>query len=471
MQQLRKFQGTTDKAAAPKNTAQSVPQLQRTIDGLRERLAHEKRSADAARAASAEHASKLPPLVAERQRLLAAHEELQKACARKDHELRRARALLRESGEAKGGALSEVSHLELARGREQQKFGRELYALKAQLELERNRAAAAEARAARATRAASAGATRSRSAHRLAAGRPGTAAAGEDEEAAAAAAAADEEAAAEAAAAAALPPSAQVRAAMSAAVAEEARRRAAAESALAEAQAQAAALSAEVEAARSDGARLQEQLDAVAGDGAGARSKVRALERQLKGEGDRADRADRARRRAEAQLQQLRAAVCMLTDAHADGTGTLWGGGGDGGGGGGGGGDRLSDETTQRSLVLLEQRLRAAAPPPRPSAASLFATLAGGGGGCDGGDGDGGDSAVATPRSASGSENASPQPLTRAQLKAETLAIARQRIGRAQSADPRVRRPAATRSPAGGASGAALRRRAANRLDRALSMK
>ena len=84
---------------------------------------------------------------------------------------------------------------------------------------------------------------------------------------------------------------------------------------------------------------------------------------------------------------------------------------------------------------------------------------------------DGGDSAVATPRSASGSENASPQPLTRAQLKAETLAIARQRIGRAQSADPRVRRPAAARSPAGGASGAALRRRAANRLDRALSMK
>ena len=64
MQQLRKFQGTTDKAAAPKNTAQSVPQLQRTIDGLRERLAHEKRSADAARAASAEHASKIPPLVA-----------------------------------------------------------------------------------------------------------------------------------------------------------------------------------------------------------------------------------------------------------------------------------------------------------------------------------------------------------------------------------------------------------------------
>ena len=121
--------------------------------------------------------------------------------------------------------------------------------------------------------------------------------------------------------------------------------------------------------------------------------------------------------------------------------------------------------------MLLEQRLRAAAPPPRPSAASLFATLAGGGGGCDGGDGDGGDSAVATPRSASGSENASPQPLTRAQLKAETLAIARQRIGRAQSADPRVRRPAAARSPAGGASGAALRRRAANRLDRALSMK
>ena len=143
MQQLRKFQGTTDKAAAPKHTAQSVPQLQRTIDGLRERLAHEKRSADAARAASAEHASKIPPLVAERQRLLAAHEELQKACARKDHELRRARALLRESGEAKGGALSEVSHLELARGREQQKFGRELYALKAQLELERNRASAA----------------------------------------------------------------------------------------------------------------------------------------------------------------------------------------------------------------------------------------------------------------------------------------------------------------------------------------
>ena len=61
--------------------------------------------------------------------------------------------------------------------------------------------------------------------------------------------------------------------------------------------------------------------------------------------------------------------------------------------------------------------------------------------------------------------------MTRAQLKAETLAIARQRIGRAQSADPRTRRPAATRSPAGGASGAALRRRAANRLDRALSMK
>ena len=225
MQQLRKFQGTTDKAAARKHRG-SVPQLQRTIDGLRERLARGRRTPRARHRPSTRRS---PPLVAERQRLLAAHEERQKACPRKDHELRRARPLLRESGEAKGGALSEVSHLELARGREQQKFGRELYALTAQLELERNRAAAAEARAARAARAASAGATRSRSAHRLAAGRPGTAAAGEDEEAAAAAAAADEGAAAERRRRAALPPSAQVRAAMSAAVAEEARRRAAAE--------------------------------------------------------------------------------------------------------------------------------------------------------------------------------------------------------------------------------------------------
>ena len=149
----------------------------------------------------------------------------------------------------------------------------------------------------------------------------------------------------------------------------------------------------------------------MAGDGAGARSKVRALERQLKGEGDRADRADRARRRAEAQLQQPRAAVCMLTDAHADGTGTLWGGGG-----GGGGGDRLSDETTQRSPCCSSS---GSAPPlaAAPLRRLLFATLAGGGGGGDGGDGGGGDSAAATPRSASGSENASPQPLTRAQRR------------------------------------------------------
>ena len=207
----------------------------------------------------------------------------------------------------------------------------------------------------------------------------------------------------------------------------------------------------------------------MAGDGAGARSKVRALERQLKGEGDRADRADHARRRAEAQLQQLRAAVCMLTDAHADGTGTLWGGGGDGGGGGGGGGDvcRTRRRSGARAPRAAAPRRRAAA---APSAASLFATSPAAVGAATVATVTAA-TAAATPRSASGSENASLQPLTRAQLKAETLAIARQRIGRAQSADPRTRRPAATRSPAGGASGAALRRRAANRLDRALSMK
>ena len=143
--QVRVLQGAPNAPDAPGG---SIAGLQRTITQLRDKLDLEKKSANAAHADRQKLEQQLSSAGRERQKLLAAHQELRAEHQRTSTELERVRFALRETGNSHDEAVGQVSTLSLSRGRERSQMEKEIAELKEKLELERRRAANRATRAA-----------------------------------------------------------------------------------------------------------------------------------------------------------------------------------------------------------------------------------------------------------------------------------------------------------------------------------
>ena len=133
--QVRVLQGAPNAPDAPGG---SIAGLQRTITQLRDKLDLEKKSANAAHADRQKLEQQLSSAGRERQKLLAAHQELRAEHQRTSTELERVRFALRETGNSHDEAVGQVSTLSLSRGRGSQ-MEKEIAELKEKLELEQRR--------------------------------------------------------------------------------------------------------------------------------------------------------------------------------------------------------------------------------------------------------------------------------------------------------------------------------------------
>jgi hypothetical protein len=143
--QLRLLQGAPGSSDA---TCISVAGLQRTVTVLRDRVDVEKKAANAAQAECANLEKRLSSGARERQALLASQQELRSELQRRTTELERLTSIMRESGQVREEAAGQVTNLNVTRTREQQRYEKEIAELKAALEVERKRAANRAARTA-----------------------------------------------------------------------------------------------------------------------------------------------------------------------------------------------------------------------------------------------------------------------------------------------------------------------------------
>ena len=143
--QLRLLQGAPGSSDA---TCISVAGLQRTVTVLRDRVDVEKKAANAAQAECANLEKRLSSGARERQALLASQQELRSELQRRTTELERLTSIIRESGQVREEAAGQVTNLNVTRTREQQRYEKEIAELKAALEVERKRAANRAARTA-----------------------------------------------------------------------------------------------------------------------------------------------------------------------------------------------------------------------------------------------------------------------------------------------------------------------------------
>ena len=143
--QLRLLQGAPGSSDA---TCISVAGLQRTVTVLRDRVDVEKKAANAAQAECANLEKRLSSGARERQALLASQQELRSELQRRTAELERLTPIMRESGQVREEAAGQVSNLNMTRTREQQRYEKEIAELKTALDVERKRAANRAARTA-----------------------------------------------------------------------------------------------------------------------------------------------------------------------------------------------------------------------------------------------------------------------------------------------------------------------------------
>ena len=340
----------------------SIVGLQRTVANLCTKLDLEKKAANGVQAERQRLEKQLATGARERQTLLATQQELRTELKRRSSELERALAALKESGNSYEAAYGQASTISQTRDRERTLLEKEVADLRQQLELEKRRATN------RATRAASAEAAlrRSRELSQLSGGGSahggssgGGSACGDMSSELLSSAAGSESLHGGGSSGTATapppdfdlcgrraldfdvgdgggggggsmggsaPPSASV-SSMFASLESERSRRIDAECSLARAEAdhasECAELRASLEEATKRGDRLEEQLERkeIEAGGAPARAALRALERQLSDEKERANGAEANERAATAQLRSVLASVCHLAEAKPVATG------------------------------------------------------------------------------------------------------------------------------------------------------
>jgi hypothetical protein len=343
-QQVRQLVGAPN---APEAPGGSVAGLQRTIAGLRDRVDIEKKAASHAHAEKAKLEQRLATGMRERQTLLASQQELRSELQRRCMELDRANAALKDAGDSQEHAMGQVSSLTLNRERDRQQLEKEISDLRGQLELEKKRAANRATRAAaaeaklRAVGGGSGGIAGGSSAmscgsSALAGSDAGSVCGGASEVGSALAV---EEGAFDFAsgrramdfdigevhgtsgrAGEGTAPSASV-SAMASSLETERSKRIEAEAALAVASsehaAEASTLREERDELRQRAEELEEQLGRreLEAGGSGARSVLRALERQVSDERGKAKAAEAREREAHAQLRSVLGAICSLAES------------------------------------------------------------------------------------------------------------------------------------------------------------
>ena len=136
-QQVRLLQGAPNADAPPGG---SVASLQRSVTTLRDKLDVEKKAVNAAHSERARLEQRLASAARERQALLASQQELRAELQRRNSELEKAHAALKESDSSYEVASGKATSLSRTRERERSELEKEMAELRNQLELERRRA-------------------------------------------------------------------------------------------------------------------------------------------------------------------------------------------------------------------------------------------------------------------------------------------------------------------------------------------